>query len=130
MSTPLDNFENNELSGPYSVNDIPELLGMITEFVEASSLTEKGRAIRIGQLTSKLMKCTASAWPGLTMAAEGFKTVEIFVDRDGDQLDIKPMIISDQGNAFDLQEASGKVDFIIPQAEILRRAKMVRQERE
>lgn len=127
MSTELnDLFENNELNGPYKVSEVPELLSRIDAFLGSCNLTEKGRSIRMGQLTSKLTKCMSANWPGLDMVEAKFKDIDIYIERSDEVLNVKPMIIDTEGDAYDLDEASGKIDFMIPKAEILRRAAQVR----
>ncbi|MGI9446891.1 MAG: hypothetical protein ACR2NI_04445 [Pirellulales bacterium] len=126
MSSPFENFENNSLNGPYSADRIPELIELVAECVNASSLTEKGKSVRLGQLTNKLLKCNATVWSGLKMVNVSFDRVEIFIDRQDEVLNVVPMIVDAEGDSYDLEEASGKIDFMIPKAEIMRRAKTIR----
>lgn len=126
MSTPFDQFENDSLNGPYSVDRVPELIQTLASCVNASKLTEKGKIIRIGQLTSKLLKCQNSAWAGLSMVNMDFDHVDIFIYRFGEILNVIPMIVDSEGDCYDLEEASGKIDWMIPKAEVLRRAAEVR----
>ena len=126
MSSPFDNFENNALSGPYSTDRIPELIEMVAECVNASYLTPKGKAVRLGQLTSKLLKCNSTAWAGLKMVGVEFDRVEVFIDRNGEVLNVVGMVVDKEGDSYDLEEASGKIEWMIPKAEIMRRARIVR----
>ena len=119
-------FEDETENGPYQVKDIPSLLDCITEFIESSKLSEKGKSVRLGQLTSKLIKCRNSVWSGLGMVDRSFSRCEIFIHRSGDVLNVLPMIVDSEGDSYDLDEASGKVDFMIPVAEIMRRAEAYR----
>ncbi len=126
MSSPFENFENNALNGPYSADRIPELIELVADCVNASSLTEKGKSVRLGQLTNKLLKCNATVWSGLKMVNVSFDRVEIFIDRQDEVLNVVPMIVDAEGDSYDLEEASGKIDWMIPKSEIMRRAKSVR----
>lgn len=130
MSSPFAEFENNTLNGPYSVDRVPELIEKVANCVEASQLTEKGKAVRLGQLTNKLLKCQRSSWPGLAMVGVNFDRVEIFIDRDDEVLNVIPMIVDHDGDSYDLEEASGKVEWMIPKSEILRRAALCRDNQE
>ena len=126
-ATPFDEFEDNELNGPYSVDRVPELIEKVVACVEASELTDKGKSVRVGQLTQKLLKCQSSVWAGLKMVNVAFDRVEVFIERKGEVLSVIPMIIDSDGDSYDLEEASGKVDWMIPKAEILRRAAICRE---
>ncbi len=126
MSSPFDQFEDDSLNGPYSVDRVPELMQTVAACVNSSKLTEKGKIIRIGQLTSKLLKCQNSAWAGLDMVNMDFDRVDIFIERAGEILNVIPMIVDADGDCYDLEEASGKIDWMIPKAEVLRRAREVR----
>ena len=130
MSSPLEEFSNNELSGPYATNRIPELIEKVAAFIGACSLTERGKAVRLGQLTSKLLKCQATSWAGLSQVETEFSRVEIFIDRSGEVLNVHPMIIDNNGECFDLEEASGKIDWMIPKSEIIRRCESYRDNSE
>jgi hypothetical protein len=129
-ATPFDEFEDDTLNGPYSVDRIPELIEKVVACIESSELTEKGKAVRVGQLTQKLLKCQSSVWAGLKMVNVAFDRVEVFIERKGDILNVIPMIIDADGDSYDLEEASGKVDWMIPKAEILRRAQLYRDNQE
>ncbi len=129
-SLPFNEFEDNALNGPYSVDRIPELITKIAACVDASQLTEKGKSVRLGQLTNRLIKCQASEWAGLKMVNVNFDRVEIFIDRQGEVLNVQPMIVDTNGDSYDLEEASGKIDWLIPKAEILRRAAQCRDNQE
>ena len=120
------NFQD-EINGPYPASKIQSLIAEVVEFVNASDLTEKGKTIRIGQLTSKLMKCAATQWVGLGMVNREFRQTDIYIERDGDVLNVKAMIVDTEGDSYDLEEASGKIDFMIPVEEIMRRAKAIRE---
>ena len=131
MSTaPLEEFENNELSGPYSADRIPELIAKVVAFVEASQLTERGKSVRSGQLTQKLLKCQAASWPGLAMVDVSFSHIEIYVDRQDEVINVVPRIVDTEGDSYDLDEASGKIEWMIPKAEILRRCEKYRNNRQ
>ena len=74
----------------------------------------------------KLLKCQQSVWSGLAMVERKFSHCEIFIHRSGEVLNVLPMIVDDQGDSYDLDEASGRVDFMIPVSEIMRRAEAYR----
>lgn len=126
MKEHQNKFEDETENGPYQVKDIPTLISDIAEFVENSNLSEKGKSVRLGQLTSKLLKCQNSVWSGLGMVDRKFSHCEIFIHRSGEVLNVLPMIVDSEGDSYDLEEASGKVDFMIPVAEIMRRAEAYR----
>jgi hypothetical protein len=126
MSNPIEEFSNNELNGPYDVSRVPELIQKVAAFIESSELSEKGRAVRLGQLTSKLLKCQAVSWKGLEMVKVDFDRVEIFIERQGEVLNVMPMIVDADGDCYDLDEASGKIDWMIPKEVIMRRARDAR----
>jgi len=119
-------FEDETENGPYQIKDINSLITDIAEFVENSSLTERGKKVRLGQLVQKLLKCQQSVWSGLAMVERKFSHCEIFIHRSGEVLNVLPMIVDDQGDSYDLDEASGRVDFMIPVSEIMRRAEAYR----
>ena len=130
VSNPFNEFSDNELNGPYSVDRIPELIEKVGACIEASELTDKGKSVRVGQLTQKLLKCQSSAWAGLDMVNVAFDRVEVFIERKGEILNVIPMIVDTDGDSYDLEEASGKIDWMIPKAEILRRAQLYRDNQE
>jgi hypothetical protein len=126
MSTPFAEFTDGELNGPYGVDRVPELIEKVAACVNASKLTEKGKIIRVGQLTNKLLKCRSSSWAGLSMVKMSFDRVDIYIDRQGEVLNVTPMIVDTNGDCYDLDEASGKIDWMIPKEVIMRRAKDAR----
>lgn len=129
-ATPFSEFSDGELNGPYSVDRVPELIEKVVACIEASELTDKGKSVRVGQLTQKLLKCQSSSWAGLDMVNVAFDRVEVFIERKGEILNVIPMIVDADGDSYDLEEASGKIDWMIPKAEILRRAQLYRDNQE
>lgn len=114
------------LNGPYKTSDAMELFVALDKFVEDSELTEMGKKVRSGQLCSKLTKCLGQNWPGLQMVNRKFDSVEIWVEVVEGVANVSAMISDSEGDCYDLDEALGKIDWMIPVEEILRRAKVER----
>ena len=114
------------MNGPYKVSDGMELIVALNNFVESSDLTETGKKVRSGQLCSKLTKCLGQEWPGLKMVNRKFSDIDIWVEVVEGVANISAMISDTEGECYDLDEALGKVEFMIPVEEIMRRAKIVR----
>lgn len=130
MSSRISNLISGELYGPYPVTDSIEILSDICQFISESDLSEKGKQIRIGQISAKMTRCCAanqrSNWPGLEMVNREFDRTDLYLCRDGSVVNVIPMVVDTEGDSYDFDEARGKVDFMIPVEEIRKRAESVR----
>ena len=118
------------MNGPYKVSDGMELIIALDNFVESSNLTETGKRVRSGQLCSKLTKCLGQEWPGLKMVNRKFSDIDIWVEVVEGVANISAMISDTDGECYDLDEALGKFEWMIPTDEILRRARIQRENQE
>lgn len=118
------------MNGPYKVSDGMELIIALDNFVESSNLTETGKRVRSGQLCSKLTKCLGQEWPGLKMVNRKFSDIDIWVEVVEGVANISAMISDTDGECYDLDEALGKIEWMIPTDEILRRARIQRENQE
>jgi len=130
VSNRISKLISGEMYGPHSVSDSMEILNDICEFIGKSELSEKGKQIRVGQISAKMARCyshqTAQHWPGLEMVGREFKRTDLYLCRQGSVVNVIPMIIDTEGDSYDYDEARGKVDFMIPVEEIRTRAEAVR----
>ena len=113
-------------NGPFKPSDGLALFVAIDQFIENSNLTETGKKVRSGQLCAVLTKCLGQSWPGMQMVNREFADIDIFVERTGEVLNVQAMIVDDQGDCYDLDEAIGKIDWMIPVEEIYKRAAQCR----
>ena len=118
------------MNGPYKVSEGMELIIALDNFVESSNLTETGKRVRSGQLCSKLTKCLGQEWPGLKMVNRKFSDIDIWVEVVEGVANISAMISDTDGECYDLDEALGKIEWMIPTDEILRRARIQRENQE
>lgn len=119
-------FREEEVNGPYKPEDIPALSEAIKAYIDASDLTETGKKSRTGQVLSTLCRCVGRDWVGLSMVDRDFESLDIYVPIYDGVINVEAMIQDSEGDAYDLDEAMGKIEWMIPHEEIYRRAKLAR----
>lgn len=113
-------------NGPYKPTEIVELASAITTHIDASDLTKEGKAVRKGQVLSRLGKCVGEYYLGLKMVNRRFSSCDIYINVSDGVISVEAMIADTEGDCYDLDEAMGKIEWMIPVDEIYRRARDTR----